>query len=140
MGKFEITGTKKMARKIADIEKQFLPNLANAMLIEAEGISTKSKRDHVPVDLGALRSSIHVTKPIIKRTKPRRVTVAIRAGGAAAPYALAVHNHPGSSDPPSWRGKIVKFNPSGRGPQYLGIPLRNAVRGMAKRIAGRIGF
>lgn len=134
---FEFTGSKAMERKIAAIQRKLTLDVDQAITIEAEAIAFVAKRDHVPVDLGTLRSSIHVGELV---RKFRNVVITILAGGAAAPYALAVHNHPSDASPPTWQGKVIKFSPSGRGPQYLGIPLRNAVRGMAGRIARRIGL
>lgn len=45
----------------------------------------------VPVDTGALRSSGHVTKPVVSGG---RVMVKVGYGGSAAPYALYVHEDP----------------------------------------------
>ena len=57
-------------------------------------------------------------------------------GGAAAAYAQAVHEHPSSSSPPSWKGKIIKFRGGRqRGVKYLERPMRFHSIGMAGRIA-----
>ena len=96
---------------------------------------TKSKRDFVPVDLGNLRSSGHVEDPEFTRAS---VSVRLVYGGPSAPYALAVHEHPSDSSPPSWREGDVEFHPSGRGPKYLERPLLEAIPGLPVRLARRM--
>ena len=58
-----------------------------ALRMETEIEAAEAKR-RVPVDLGALKSSIHATGPT---WKGRSVQCAIVAGGPAAGYAVIVH-------------------------------------------------
>lgn len=159
---FEIKGIKGMQQRIDRIVKRIPDAAEQALRIEAEVIMTRSKQGFVPVDLGTLRSSGHVSDPV-RHGKDVEVTLAF--GGAAAPYALAVHEHPSDYDPPSWEGKgtgtrgplerdskgkflpgsgkntgdnVVHFGPGQRGPKYLERPLKDAIRGMTERIATRI--
>lgn len=144
---FEVKGIKGMQQRIDRIVRQVPNEAEQALRIEAEVIMTKSKQGYVPVDLGPLRASGHVSDP---ERRGKDVEVTLSFGGAAAPYALAVHEHPGDYDPPSWEGKgtsfvkgdgnseVVHFGPGERGPKYLERPLRAAVAGMAERIASKI--
>lgn len=65
-------------------------------------------KDLVPVDTGALRSTLHASEPVIAGT---RIDVQASAGGPAAPYALAVHENPRS-------GKTGGVSPSGKRYQH----------------------
>jgi hypothetical protein len=136
---FEIKGTKAMQRKIERIARDFPNKVEQLLRIEAELVMTDSKKNFVPVDLGTLRSSGHVGD--VERSG-RDLSVTLDYGGAAAPYALAVHEHPSASSPPSWEGKAVtdisNWSVDGRGPKYLERPLMSAVAGMARRIAASL--
>lgn len=136
---FELKGTKAMQRKIERIAQQFPNKIERALRIEAELVMTDSKRNFVPVDLGTLRSSGHVGN--VER-KGKDLSVTLDYGGAAAPYALAVHEHPSDHSPPSWEGKaltdISDWSKDGRGPKYLERPLMAAIPGMARRIAAAL--
>ena len=95
--------------------------LARALFLEGEQIMGKSKR-LVPVDTGALRASGHVQLPVIRGKK---VTVVLGYGGAAAPYAVFVHEKQARHNPPTqWK--------------YLEQPLNEAIPGMAGRLARRM--
>ena len=95
--------------------------LARALFHEGEQIMAASKR-LVPVDKGALRASGHVQLPVIRG---KRVTVVLGYGGAAAPYAVFVHEKQARHKPPTqWK--------------YLEVPLNEAIPGMARRIAKRV--
>ena len=96
-------------------------DLARALFQEGEQIMGKSKR-LVPVDTDALRTSGHVQLPVIRGKK---VTVVLGYGGAAAPYAVFVHEKQARHNPPTqWK--------------YLEQPLNEAIPGMAGRLAKRI--
>jgi len=106
-----------------------------ALTAEAKEILTDSKEHYVPVDEGDLMRSGRVEK--VKRDG--KVThVTIKYGGAGVPHAVAVHEHPSASSPPSWQGKRVRFHPAGRGPKYLERPIRKASSGMLNRLAKRL--
>lgn len=136
---FELRGTKAMKRKIERIAEQFPNRVERALRVEAELVMTRSKKDLVPVDLGPLRSSGHV-KDVERRDKELSVTLAF--GDAAAPYAIAVHEHPSAFSPPSWEGKAIsdigKWSEDGRGPKYLERAINEAIPGMARRIAASL--
>ena len=51
-------------------------------------IVTLSKQAYVPVDTGALRSSLRTAKPKVTGSV---ISVTLSAGGPAVPYALRVH-------------------------------------------------
>jgi hypothetical protein len=134
MSRTTLKGADKMSRKLKAIAKKFPSIVAQSAFVEGELIMTKSKKDHVPVDLGTLRSSGQVTL----NQEGRDIEVVMSYGGAAAPYALAIHEHPSESTPPSWKNTTVTFSPIGRGPKYLERPLMGAVPGMDRRIAERV--
>lgn len=132
---FELKGVKAMQRKLKRIADKTPDRMKAALRIEAELIMAKSKQEHVPVDLGTLRSSGFVNDA---ERKGKTVSVTMGYGGAASSYALSVHEAPSKHDPPSWKGKDVQFSPEGRGAKYLETPLYEALEGMDKRIADRL--
>lgn len=87
---------------LAGKSKQINTLLARSMHSEAETVLNESKKI-VPVDLGTLKNSGAVQKP--KVTK-KSVEVDITYGGAAAPYALIVHEDPDARHAP---GKTFKY-------------------------------
>jgi len=129
---FVLKGVDAMRRRILQLARQFPGQVDRALGNEGELVMTRSKRDHVPVDLAALMNSGHVDPP---KRRGKDVEVRLSYGGPAAPYAEAVHEHPSSHSPPSWQGVVVVFHPSDRGPKYLQQPLMDAVAGMDNRIA-----
>lgn len=108
------------------------PAVIRFLTKEANIIITISKRNHVPVDLGTLRSSGFVHS--VKRKGPA-YEVTMGFGGAAAAYAMAIHEVHSEYDPPTWKGVDVKFKPSGRGRKYLEKPLRERSGDMNDRLA-----
>ena len=95
--------------------------LAGALFLEGEQIMAKSKRI-VPVATGALRASGNVQPPEVVG---KRVRIVLGYGGAAAPYAVFVHERPATHAPPTqWK--------------YLEQPMNEAIPGMARRIARRM--
>jgi len=86
----KITGEKEMLAKLMKYQKDYKKAFAKALYKAAEKIMTKSKRDYVPVDLGALRSSGHVSSPRISKVN---VTVQLSYGGPSAPYAIVQHEN-----------------------------------------------
>lgn len=86
--KFQLKDTQNVRKKIQSLLK-VMPNIMKtAVREEAEIEATESKR-RTPVDLGTLRSTIHVEGPDLLPNGS--VTAAIVAGGPAAPYAVYVH-------------------------------------------------
>ena len=114
------------------LERRFGTRVAGALFRRGQAIMADSKERYVPVDLGTLKSSGHVSLPYYVG---RKVTVELSYGGAAAAYALAVHEHPSKHSPPSWQGAQVTFSPSGTGPKYLERPMMAALPTLAHEIA-----
>lgn len=133
---FKLKGQKKMAQKLKAIADKAPDKAAGALRMEAEMIMTDSKRNFVPVDLGTLRSSGKVDEP---KRRGKTIEIEMSFGGAASPYAEAVHEHPSTASPPTWKGAVVTFSPAGRGPKYLEKPMRQAEKGMDKRLARTLG-
>lgn len=124
-----------MRAQFAALTQKYPKAIARAAYEEAEFIMADSKEKFVPVDDGALRGSGHTLQPVIEG---RNISVSMVYGGAAAPYALAVHEHLSEHSPPTWQNKgpeDIHWNVPGTGPKYLEIPFRAAVPGMMARIA-----
>lgn len=144
----ELKGGKAMLAKLARIEAKFPDRTEGALRIEAEYIRTDSVQNYVPKNLSALAGAIHVQPPT---RNGNDIEVKIVAGGPSAPYALSVHEHPSEHSPPSWQGKGVEdilsvrgrkpwsLDEGQRGPKYLERPLNKRVKGMAERIAAKLG-
>ena len=116
-----LTGVSALKKELRRQGKKAQKALARGLFAEAEQIMSASKR-LVPVDTGALRASGHVQLPVIRGKK---VTVVLGYGGAAAPYAVFVHEKQARHNPPTqWK--------------YLEQPLNEAIPGMAGRLAKRI--
>lgn len=119
--KARLRGSRALRRELKRRGKAAPKRLGRALFLEAEQIMAKSKRI-VPVDKGPLRASGHVQLPVIRG---RKVSVTLGYGGAAAPYALFVHEKQARHKPPTqWK--------------YLETPLNEAIPGMAARIAKRM--
>lgn len=93
--------------------------LGRALYEEANRIFNQSQA-LVPVDTGALRSSGHVTLP---NQGPDGVEVTIGYGGAAAPYAVYVHE------------RLDLNHPNGGQAKFLEEPVNAAANGIAGRLA-----
>lgn len=142
-----------LARLGADAERA----LGAALYAEASIIMAQSKQI-VPVDMGTLRSSGHVQLP---ETHGSKVSVRLGYGGAAAKYAVYVHEGTGPAVgrpaffPPiaalrDWMSRhgipeksywVVAraIGSKGRKPtKFLERPFRAATVGMLGRIAGRL--
>jgi len=150
---FALTGTKRMGAHMRSIAERAPKKFGQQLRLQGEQIMTLSKRDFVPVNLGTLKNSGRVAGPFIDgqgRDSAGRFTfgvgsggigdiaVSMTFGGAAAAYAAAVHEHPSSSSPPTWQGKVIEFDRSGgsqRGVKYLERPMKFRSIGMAGRIA-----
>lgn len=93
--------------------------LGRALYEEANRIFNQSQA-LVPVDTGALRSSGMVTLP---EQSPQGPSVTIGYGGAAAPYAIYVHE------------RLDLNHPNGGQAKYLEEPVLAAADGIAGRLA-----
>lgn len=127
-----VRGHKEMMKRLKTLQKKFPDQIGIALRLEGERVMKDSKQNFVPVAEGVLRSTGYVADPIRKGDD---VSVSLTYGGAAAPYATALHEHPSESSPPTWEGKALVFTKEGTGPKYLEIPLKNAIPGMADRMA-----
>jgi len=78
------------------------PSLSRAVYAEATTVLNESKKI-VPVDNGFLKNSGKVEPPKIS---PKETSVEVTYGGAAAPYALYVHEDPDARHAP---GKTFKY-------------------------------
>ncbi len=125
---FTMEGLDKLTRRLDKSGKLSAQAMAGPLFTEAELIMTKAKK-LTPVDLGTLRSSGHVKRPVITRNKAK---ILLGFGGAASAYALAVHEHPSRHSPSSWRGG-VSFTSGG--PKYLERPVKEARKGFGRRVA-----
>jgi len=102
--KIILTGDKALIRKLQDINRRHPAIIDAALFKTANDIMKDSKENFVPVDTTNLQASGHTELP---ERKGNKVTVTIGYGGAAAPYALAVHENPRS-------GKTQGTGPSGQ--------------------------
>lgn len=125
---FTMEGLDQLTRRLDKSGKLSAQNMAGPLFLEAGLIMTKAKK-LTPVDLGPLRSSGHVKRPVITR---KTAKVLLGFGGAASAYALAVHEHPSRHSPPSWQGG-VSFTSGG--PKYLERPVKEARKGFGRRVA-----
>jgi len=108
-----------------------------ALKEEAEAIMTTSKQKFVPVALvggGTLRDSGFVEDPV---TRGSKISVTLGYGGFAKAYALAIHEHPSKSSPPTWKGKELNFNVGGV--KYLERPMDLAAPRVIKNAGREVG-
>lgn len=118
----ELRGANAMKRALMRLGAEAPKELGAALYAEAEATMARSKTI-VPVETGALRSSGHVRLPKLEGPK---VTVQMGYGGAAAPYAAAVHE------------RLHVRHKSPTRAKYLEHPFRESTLGLLGRIAGRI--
>lgn len=133
----KLEGLDEYRARIMRIARETPQRLAAALYVRAEYVMTRSKNEFVPIDLGTLRSSGHVEKPVVRGSQ---ITIDLVYGGAAAAYALAVHEHLSGASPRSWRNTTVTFSPPGRGPKYLEIPLTQQGSTLAQDLARDFAF
>lgn len=86
-GVLTLKGVEDIQRKLLKLAQAVPHAAARALYEEAQIERTESMR-RTPVDTGALRASHMVSKP---RIEGRTISVSITVGGAAAPYAVVVH-------------------------------------------------
>ena len=105
--------------------------LAQAMFAEATVILNESKKI-VPVATGNLRASGRVERPV---TGKGRASVEITYGGAAAPYALIVHEVPPNS---GGRWGTGMTHAAGKSYKYLEIPVMAHKDKFVDGVRGRV--
>lgn len=111
-----------MQAKLKRLQARYPDRIRGALHFQAEKIMTRSKRDFVPVDLGALRSSGHVRPP--ERGKGRIIQVKLVYGGPSVPYAIVQHETP----PAVFSHTVGQW-------KYLERPLMEAVSTLARDLA-----
>lgn len=114
-----LTGGPELEATFAKLGAAAPPAVEQGLYRWAEGVIAISKQRYVPVRDGHLRASGHVVSqsrqhgPVTQGsrarafTSPYEISVVMGYGGAAAPYALAVHENPRA-------GKTRGFSPQGR--------------------------
>lgn len=126
MGDISMTfaGLDSVFRNIRKAGDRIMDSAEDATVEFAERILDRSK-ELVPVDQGDLIDSGRVQ--VRHDLQGAAAAVSILYGGPEAPHAQAVHEHPSSHTPPSWRNirnelgqfRTVHFSPSGTGPKFL---------------------
>ncbi len=134
--KLEFTGTLELAKTLQGLGQAAPQAVGEALFDEGNELLNDSK-EYVPVDFGTLRNSGHVEPP---KQVGHDIQVMVGYGGAAAAYALAVHENPRS-------GKTGGVSPSGKKYQhwattgqwkYLETPFKIRVAGYSSRMANRL--
>lgn len=108
-------------------EGMVMSDLSQALRMVAEDILTVSKSEYVPVDTGALKGSGTTTQPKIS---PDGITIEVGYGGAAAPYALRVHEAPDTIQSGPRKGEVWG---QGRN-KYLTKPLYAMASDLPRRL------
>lgn len=111
----------RMADQMPQVAGQALYEEASRIFIEAQLLT--------PIDTGALRGSGHVTQPVVE---DKVTKVSIRYGGAAAPYAVYVHER---IDAPS--GNPVYHRPPTQA-KFLSIPIERALPTLGANLLKRV--
>lgn len=126
----EISGGPNMMASLNRVSESLSTRAMDALRAEGQRIIDTAKAGMVPVDKDTLRNSGRV------RDGDSPLSVVVSFGDAlTSAYAITVHEHPSSFDPPSWHGVNVQFKPTGAGPKYLERPFQQAVEGMHDRIS-----
>lgn len=112
----DVKGGATLVRKLRSIGPAALQEGGASLFRSGEKIITRSKEEFVPIDTGALESTLSVSVPEFTK---KDVVVTLNAGGPAAPYALAVH-------------EIDKNYRNGRQWKYLETPTKEAVPDIVK--------
>lgn len=144
MATFEFHNISDMERAIKSLSGELRSRAEDAISDEADAIVITAKNEYSPVLSGKLRDSIQKVKSTVSQgrdiggrfTSGSDIEISIIAGGDDIPYAAAVHETPSVHDPPSWEGKTVNFKTGGS--KFLELPIRQAEKGMAGRIAAKL--
>jgi hypothetical protein len=114
-----------LAELASSSEKGALAAIARGMFSWGQTTRTTKIIPRTPKDVGNLRGTITAT---VNRAG-NKATLSLFAGGPAAPYAVAVHEHLSESSPRSWKkaeasGHGVHWRTPGTGPKYMENPIR----------------
>lgn len=115
-----VTGQAEVMRNLVELARAFPQEAATALQAELEIEATESQR-RTPVETGALRASHAVTVDGDGEDVVGRITV----GGAAAPYAVYVHEN------------LEAYHPVGQA-KFLESTLTESARFLPSRLAKRI--
>ena len=116
--RIEVRNMDRVRRELRKLGTRAIPAAKAAVREECERVMTASKQE-VPVDLGNLKNSGHVTTPAVRFSG---VECAIQYGGPAAPYAVIVHEN-------------LKARHTVGKARYLVDPFNRAIPGMDARMA-----
>lgn len=131
-----LTGMETLVANLTRLGAEAPLAVAEGLNAHAEAVMTESKTQ-VPVDTGILRASGFVAPPVIAGND---VTVTLGYGGAAAAYALPVHENPRS-------GHTGGISPHGRkyrhwaqtgGWKYLEAPLNASAQTFPETVAAAV--
>ena len=147
----KVTGADKVQQTILALARRIPQRIAQALQVEAELTMTEAKL-LCPVVTGALRASGFVTEATVLHDD---IGVLLGFGGAAAKYALAVHENPRSGKTGGWgpagqqeiafryiKGRVVPIGAQrkswSRGGQwkFLEQPVLARTQGFSARIRG----
>ncbi len=123
-------GVDEFSRFLKETPGLVVKDVEAALFQEGENVMGVSK-ERTPEDLRTLVGSGHVKLP--PETKGGVTWVTLAYGTV---YALAVHETPSAHDPPSWRGKTVKFTKGG--PKFLESAVKDASKGFGDRMQKRV--
>lgn len=124
---FKVSGTRETLEGIKSLvlerKRQARANLFN----KGQDIIDDAKQNYVPVDEGDLRDTGKVTGHFGGNQHGNQYAISLSFGDESTPQAIAIHEYPSESNPPSWEGVDVQFKPEGRGHKYLEKPLYKAL-------------
>lgn len=130
-----MSGAADMEARLRDAISQLRERGKSAALSEGQRIMQRSNDEFAPKRTGALIEDSGVE---LVDTDDNSIEVVLWYGrDKAKDYTLSTHETPSKHDPPSWKGVAVEFR-HGQA-KYLERPLRDAVKGMAERLAKDIG-
>lgn len=119
----DLVGEEIIIAKLKKIARELPNEIGKALFKEAQIERTESMR-RTPVDLGTLKGSHEVSKPV---QSGKDISVQIKVGGPAAPYAIVVHED------------LEAFHKVGQS-KFLESTIRESAPHMARRIAKRINL
>lgn len=131
-----LTGLEALAANLERLGADAPLAVAEGLNAHAEAVMTESKTV-VPVDTGTLRASGFVAPPVIAGPE---VSVTLGYGGAAAAYALPVHENPrsGHTGGVSPQGRKYRHWAQVGGWKYLEGPLNESAQAMPEAVADAV--
>lgn len=144
---FDVQGVAGLQAHLASLRSRAHTAFSSALHDTGEAIRAEAVANTVPIASGALARSGRVTMGETSTvnighggaTSSTSLAVTISFGDdQTAPYAVAVHEHPGPHDPPSWRHGQVNFSPAGHGPKYLERPFKRIAPTIGERVDAKL--